>query len=363
MPPIPIVERDVFQKAFEESEGQTVLPVYKYFTPTVKMPEKEGGDLTFVISNPGVDRDNDTIAMDGWNLKNYKKNPVVMWGHDYSLPPIGRSKRLSVKGEDLISVPEFVPKEIFPFAGMVKELVHGGWVKAASVGFVGETVAWNEKRGGFDFQKQELLEYSIVPIPSNPDALAEAKGAGVDLSPMVKWAEGIVLKNKQLVESQDLFEWTWMQYLAKAVKDLNKKTVSVDIDLMEVKGTIFEEVVAPTPITKGCTDEDHEDESDEEIVDPPQPKADDVEADEKAPAEDHPKEADEEVVFELEPSEPALEIELELQKEDEEKSVELSKAQLDTAVQEMVGAFKMNLSTMVEAQVQKTLAAHVGRLD
>ena len=363
MPQIPIVERDAFCKAFQESEGQTILPVYKYYTPTVKLPEKKGGDITFTISNGGVDRDNDTIAVSGWNLKNYKKNPVVMWGHDYSLPPIGRSKRLSVKGDDLVSVPEFVPKEVFPFAGMVKELIELDFIRATSVGFIGETLAWNEKRGGFDFQKQELLEYSIVPIPSNPDALAEAKGAGVDLSPMVKWAEGIVLKNKALVESQDLFEWTWMQYLAKAIKQMNKKIVAVDIDLMEVKGTIFEEIINQTLMGKGCTDEEeHDGDSEEEIMEPVTPESSHVVPDELA-EKDSSDETTQDVVIELESEQPTSELEIELEVASDEKGFTVSAEILDAAVKEMVGAFNANLFTMVDAQVGKSVAAHLGRLD
>ena len=38
-----------------------------------------------------------------------------------------------------------------------------------------------------DFLEQELYEFSIVPVPSNPDAMREAKG--VDLAPLVGWAE------------------------------------------------------------------------------------------------------------------------------------------------------------------------------
>jgi hypothetical protein len=36
-----------------------------------------------------------------------------------------------------------------------------------------------DRKGGYDFKKQELLEFSIVPVPSNPEALA-LRGAKSD---------------------------------------------------------------------------------------------------------------------------------------------------------------------------------------
>jgi hypothetical protein len=83
----------------------------------------------------------------------------------------------------LISRMEFVPAEISPFADTVRQLVEGGWLKATSVGFRPLEWKFNEQRGGFDFTKQELLEFSIVPVPANPEArlralLSAAVGGG-----------------------------------------------------------------------------------------------------------------------------------------------------------------------------------------
>ena len=63
-------------------------------------------------------------------------------------------------------------------------MVKGGWLKTVSVGF--QPVEWvaakdKSRPGGVDFKKQTLLEISIVPLPANPNALIQAKAAGVDL--------------------------------------------------------------------------------------------------------------------------------------------------------------------------------------
>ena len=49
--------------------------------------------LRFVASTNDVDRDGDIIDVDGWNLNEWNKNPVIMWAHDYSLPPIAKGIR------------------------------------------------------------------------------------------------------------------------------------------------------------------------------------------------------------------------------------------------------------------------------
>src|SRR5438477_9563106 len=67
-------------------------------------------------------------------------------------------------------------------------MVKGGYLNAASVGFLplkysrvdpnsDRPDADRGQRGGIDFEQQELLEHSIVPVPSNPAALVEARSA------------------------------------------------------------------------------------------------------------------------------------------------------------------------------------------
>jgi hypothetical protein len=54
----------------------------------------------------------------------------------------------------------------------------------------GEAAAGGEP--GIDFLRQELLEFSCVPVPANPDALIQARAKGIDTAPMVSWAERVL---------------------------------------------------------------------------------------------------------------------------------------------------------------------------
>ena len=160
--------------------------LFKEYVPdSVK---SENGKYTFAISTGVEDRERDTISTAGWELDNYRKNPTVLWAHDYSALPVGRSEMVIARAGQLVARMEFVPAEISPFAETVRQLVEGGWLKATSVGFRPLEWKFNETRGGFDFTRQELLEFSIVPIPANPEALIAAREAGVPIGPLKEWA-------------------------------------------------------------------------------------------------------------------------------------------------------------------------------
>ena len=47
------------------------------------------------------DRKGDVIDPSGWDLEGYRRNPVFLWAHDRSLPPIGKASRVWVDGASL----------------------------------------------------------------------------------------------------------------------------------------------------------------------------------------------------------------------------------------------------------------------
>jgi HK97 family phage prohead protease len=118
----------------------------------------------------------DTIAVDGWKLDAYRKNPVVMWGHDASRTPIGKG-RVWREGNALVCAVTFAPSIM---GQHVADLVAGGCLKATSVGFrpIKMEPSHDKGRGyGIDFKEQELLEFSLVSVPANAEALIRPKHA------------------------------------------------------------------------------------------------------------------------------------------------------------------------------------------
>lgn len=141
----------------------------------------------FTITTGAVDRENDVIVPDGWHLENYLKNPVVLFGHNYRALPVGKATEVVRTGNGLMSTVQFPEEGTYDFADTVFRLVKGGFLKATSVGFRPMKWARNEERQGYDFMEAELLEWSIVPVPANPEALIAASAQGVDLEPLRKW--------------------------------------------------------------------------------------------------------------------------------------------------------------------------------
>jgi len=139
--------------------------------------------LEFVGSTPQVDRYGDVIEVEGWDLKNYKKNPVFLWAHDYKQPPVGKALKVAKSDQGLLFHVKFATAEEYPFADTIYKLYLGGYLRATSVGFQDlEREPITDKEGkqvGWRFKRQELYELSAVPVPANPNALIMAVQKGV----------------------------------------------------------------------------------------------------------------------------------------------------------------------------------------
>lgn len=129
------------------------------------------GPIRFIIATEGMKADGLDLRMDGLNLDRFTSNPVVMYGHQYygrdSLP-IGRAENVTVDGSNLLADTIFDMDD--EFAAAVARKYRGGFLNAVSVGFdirgidpeTGVVNAW------------DLIEYSAVPVPLDPDAVVES---------------------------------------------------------------------------------------------------------------------------------------------------------------------------------------------
>lgn len=135
-----------------------------YLKGLVQKTQKKGV-YSILASTASIDRQGDSIDQAGWDLKNFKTNPVLIWAHDYSLLPIGKVTRIEVVKGNLEADFEFASKEANPMAAQIEKLYEDGIVNASSVGFI------MKERNGHVITKAELLELSLVPVPANQDAL------------------------------------------------------------------------------------------------------------------------------------------------------------------------------------------------
>lgn len=137
----------------------------------IKMDNMENGTFKVVASDETVDRVGETIKIDAWDLKNYLKNPIILFGHKYSDMDdvVWKATKIYVENNALIV------EWIFAWTKSWQQLrqLYEEWIlKTVSVWFiVKERDANNTKI----ITKAELLELSFVPVPCNPNALSLSK--------------------------------------------------------------------------------------------------------------------------------------------------------------------------------------------
>ena len=136
----------------------------------IKQFDEEQRSFWAVASTATPDRFGDVIKQDGWILDQFKKNPVIPWGHDYSKPPVARAEEIYVQDGKLVFLVKFPEPGTYDLADTVFELYKQGFLRAFSVGFMPLEYEFNEN-GGLTYSKQELLEISAVTVPANPEAL------------------------------------------------------------------------------------------------------------------------------------------------------------------------------------------------
>lgn len=160
--------------AFKAGRGEAPT-IYK--AEGAAKAEREGGLQVFVASEESPDRMGDVISVAGWDFKHFKRNPVLMFGHDYRTAPVGIVPKLWVDGKQLLNTVRWDTDD--PLAAFLAGKYERGFMRAESVGFrslEAEPVDGKDPWNGVRFLKQELLEISAVPIPAHPAALKKAMG-------------------------------------------------------------------------------------------------------------------------------------------------------------------------------------------
>jgi hypothetical protein len=142
--------------------------------------------IEFVASDNSRDSYKTVLPVDKWDLDRFNKNGVIGYQHAlyYSTNPdmvIGSGKAFVEDGKLIIGI-TFEPADLNPIAEKLFRKTLHGTIKAVSVGFdpigqgawgVGDQAAGKENQTYY-YAGQELLEISIVHIPSNKNALKRA---------------------------------------------------------------------------------------------------------------------------------------------------------------------------------------------
>lgn len=185
-----------FQRAGAEltaSMDKKDAPVGAYYMPLVAESKAvSDADLRkrihVIMTTPKVDRMGDVVVPTGVKMHFYQKNPVVLFAHDYTMPPVGIVDAKTINVHD-----GGIDADVLWDAGAAGQEIAGlyerGTMKAWSIGFLPQK--WDliedpktKLVTGFKITEWELLELSAVPVPANPEALsrdlAEIEGRSAD---------------------------------------------------------------------------------------------------------------------------------------------------------------------------------------
>ena len=261
-PDITEVDFEYIEKTFEEwdgksesksgesdskSDGPSILEVeHKAYVGELKEVDEKERTITAFISTESLDRQGDIMRASGAQLAAYKKNPVVLWAHNYTTPPIGKNlwiKKVKDK-PGLIAKTQFADTE---FADEIFRLYQGKFLNAWSVGFLPlESKALENENGGSgrDIAKWELLEYSAVPVPANPEALQLAVQKGII---------GETLAKELGVETEEWVEESEDNSITLTIEPPKGKQVNVEIHELEREE---EEMDIPEPKQPKLTGEE-----------------------------------------------------------------------------------------------------------
>ena len=235
-----------------------------------KKGKDDNGTFDVIISTEDLDRSGEIVRQNGWEMTNYKNNPIVLWGHDYYSLPIGVC--LETYQTESHGVPAtgakgvFLSADINPLAQQVRKLYEFG-LKAGegvgcttSVGFIPKEF---DEGNRAVITKAELLEFSFVPVPANQGVgpargrsitFAEARSLGIDMVGMrqkgVDFAETRGFIPKDLADKKAPENTAWAK---PTLKDFTDKEWS-DLSDTEKRSIAGHFAYSPEAVPKAFED-------------------------------------------------------------------------------------------------------------
>jgi len=165
------------------------------------LSQKEENEIVGIASTEDPDRDGEIIKQIGWDLENFKTNPVILASHNYSNFPIGKATDIAIENGKLMFKAIF--SQATEEARQAYELVKEGILNTFSVGFIPREF---DSKNQDIITKAELLEISLVSVPANPKAIVVAKGF------------------KENIMAQDMIkQWLLNEDMKKSVEEIEKE--------------------------------------------------------------------------------------------------------------------------------------------
>jgi len=155
--------------------------------------DRDARTVTATINTDAVDRYKTVICPEGGDFTAYRKNPIVLYEHGRTeaVPVIGRNLWIKAQRRKLIAKTQFLPEGTSPLADTVFSLYAEGFLNGWSIQFrpiadgrpTPDEVRARPELADCErlYRSWELLEYSAVCVPGNPEATRAALARGLRL--------------------------------------------------------------------------------------------------------------------------------------------------------------------------------------
>ncbi len=188
-----------------------------------KQAEGEDRALIVKISTISEDRSKDIVIPQGVILDNYLKNPVVAFAHNYNSLAIAKTGSIQITDDGVVAKVVFPKEGVYELADQLYALYKDGFMNAWSIGFI--PIEVNQRDGGGnEYAKWELLEYSAVLVPDNPEALTILRNKGIDTKTLEEFiASKKVVPFKETPKADEGAEWNAQDELSVLWGDGNNQ--------------------------------------------------------------------------------------------------------------------------------------------
>ena len=246
------------------------MNIEKIFSNMEVKATKEDRVVEFIATKEVVDRDGDIVKVSGLNVKNYKKNPVILLNHDRRGLPVGKAVRVVKSGGELKVKIKFADPEEYSVADTVYKLVKGGYINAVSMGLMPdwETMEYKEdkktKKRIRTINKADILEISIVTVPANQEALVTGKSLQKALEDKV--IDELELKELEMsvkeIKDEEIEEPS-IKDAENTIIELKSKVAELELQLKEqemeseVEDDIYKEIFDHLTGKQGTETDDH----------------------------------------------------------------------------------------------------------
>jgi phage head maturation protease len=195
--------------------------------------------VTAIVSTASIDRDNEVVLPSGMRSKNYAGNPTVMYNHQWDKLPIGNC--LWIKPDKDTIKAGYTVSDDGPgsMSNLVWNCLKDGRLNAHSISFqpykssppTPQEVRANPKLADCRMihRDYDLLEFSVVNLPAQPEALvlAISKGYSQEIISFLK--ENKTMEQKEIMEKVEPMitdkskRDTLYKFAAKYIKSLSIK--------------------------------------------------------------------------------------------------------------------------------------------